>query len=238
VKGIDVSYAQGAIDWAKVKGQVDFAMLRTGYGWGEHQEDSRFSANAAGCQAQGIPFGVYHYSYALTPQEAKEEARSCLAILDNRPLQWPVAFDFEEKAQLALPPRQQLELIDAFLGEIERAGYFGMLYLSASPLERLYRAEPKRVERYALWVAHVEVEQPATTAPWGIWQHSWKGTVEGITGPVDLNTAAIDYGAVIEQAGLNRPDTADYRSLYLAKCRQMDRLVTEIQTLIQQYEGE
>lgn len=103
MKGIDVSYAQGAIDWAKVKGQVDFAMLRTGYGWGEHQEDSRFSTNAAGCQAQGIPFGVYHYSYALTPQEAKEEARSCLAILDNRPLQWPVAFDFEEKVQLALP---------------------------------------------------------------------------------------------------------------------------------------
>lgn len=35
-----------------------------------------------------------------------------------------------------------------------------------------------------------------------------------------------------------REEEPDYKSLYLAKCRQMDRLVAEIQTLIQQYEGE
>ena len=30
--GIDVSYANGRIDWNKVKPHIDFAMIRAGYG--------------------------------------------------------------------------------------------------------------------------------------------------------------------------------------------------------------
>lgn len=32
IKGIDVSEHQGNIDWAKVKGNVSFVILRAGYG--------------------------------------------------------------------------------------------------------------------------------------------------------------------------------------------------------------
>ena len=34
LKGIDVSKWQGTIDWSKVKDQVDFAIIRAGYGTG------------------------------------------------------------------------------------------------------------------------------------------------------------------------------------------------------------
>ena len=32
LKGIDVSVWQGTIDWSEVKNEIDFAILRAGYG--------------------------------------------------------------------------------------------------------------------------------------------------------------------------------------------------------------
>jgi len=39
-KGIDVSKHQGTIDWSKVKGNVDFAIIRAGYGKLISQKDA------------------------------------------------------------------------------------------------------------------------------------------------------------------------------------------------------
>ena len=63
-KGIDVSYANGTVDWAKVKAAgISFAIIRAGYG--RYQVDSQFTANIKGALAQGIPVGIYWFSYAL-----------------------------------------------------------------------------------------------------------------------------------------------------------------------------
>ena len=40
IKGIDVSYHNGTIDWRKVKQSVDFAIIRAGYG--RSKADKRF----------------------------------------------------------------------------------------------------------------------------------------------------------------------------------------------------
>ena len=72
--GIDVSYAQGRIDWTKLKGKIDFAIIRCGFG-GDYtnQDDSQWLNNVRGCKENGIPFGVYLYSYANTVEKAKSE---------------------------------------------------------------------------------------------------------------------------------------------------------------------
>ena len=77
IKGIDVSYAQGNIDWAKVKASgVSFAMIRACYGWDDDSQiDRYFRVNVQGCEAVGMPYGLYHYSYAQTPEDAEKEAR-------------------------------------------------------------------------------------------------------------------------------------------------------------------
>ena len=67
-KGIDVSVHQGYIDWSKVAGNIDFAILRIGY---EYTLDSRFTEFAAACNQYNIPFGVYIYSYAESEAEAR-----------------------------------------------------------------------------------------------------------------------------------------------------------------------
>ena len=99
--GVDVSFAQGDIDWAKAKADgVDFAILRLGYGAGG--SDRRFVANVQGCKANGIKFGVYLYSYAWNASTATSEAEWTLTVLRNAgvspsDLGLPVYYDLENQ---------------------------------------------------------------------------------------------------------------------------------------------
>lgn len=51
--GIDVSEHQGMIDWERVKPQIDFAMLRVGYG--KNHIDRQFARNAQECTRSAFP---------------------------------------------------------------------------------------------------------------------------------------------------------------------------------------
>ncbi|MBQ1355319.1 MAG: hypothetical protein IIY72_02435, partial [Solobacterium sp.] len=66
LQGIDVSYAQGEIDWAAVRNDgIEFAMIRTGYrGYetGLLHEDTRFRANMDGAVQNGLQVGVYWFA--------------------------------------------------------------------------------------------------------------------------------------------------------------------------------
>lgn len=67
IHGIDVSGFQGSIDWEAVRAsQIQFAMIRAGYG--EGTVDQEFRRNASQCNQVGLPFGVYWFSYAYTPE--------------------------------------------------------------------------------------------------------------------------------------------------------------------------
>ena len=77
-KGIDVSKWQGRIDWPLVKSDgVQFAMIRSSFGWNEGITDLLFETNYENATKVGIPVGAYHYSYARTPAEANKEADFC-----------------------------------------------------------------------------------------------------------------------------------------------------------------
>ena len=86
-KGIDVSVYQGDIDWAKAKKEIDFAILRVGYGQDiKSQDDSKWSKNVKGCIDNNIPYGVYIYSYATTVAAAKGEADHVLRLIKGKKL--------------------------------------------------------------------------------------------------------------------------------------------------------
>ena len=76
---IDVSEHQGTINWDAVKGHIDGAILRCGYGDNiASQDDKQWKRNADECTRLGIPFGVYIYSYATSDAQAKSEAEHVL----------------------------------------------------------------------------------------------------------------------------------------------------------------
>ena len=74
--GIDISSWSGDIDWKKLKESgIEFVMIREGYGASDpRQVDKRFHKNIKAAQENGIPCGVYHYSYATRVDEAIKEA--------------------------------------------------------------------------------------------------------------------------------------------------------------------
>lgn len=205
--GIDVSHWQGDIDWARVKQSgVKFAIIRMGYGKYAKQIDPAFETNYADATAVGMPVGVYWYSYAMSPEEAEMEAHACLEVLKGRSLDFPIAFDIEEAKQWKLPKEEFSAIVSTFCKTIEEAGYYSMVYSSASPLNKLLTDDARM--RYDVWVANYHVSAPKYNYAYGIWQYSGEGTVEGINGPVDLNYLYRDYPSLIHSM-LMRSKIAD-----------------------------
>jgi Lyzozyme M1 (1,4-beta-N-acetylmuramidase) len=102
-KGIDVSKWNGTIDWQKVKGSgIDFAIIREGFGVkSPNQIDEKFKYNITGAKNAGISCGAYHYSYAVSVQEAVNEAQFCLENIRGYQLAYPIAFDAEVRQEVA-----------------------------------------------------------------------------------------------------------------------------------------
>ena len=197
--GMDVSYAQGSINWEQVKAskKIEFAILRAGYGRETSQVDTQFERNYAACKRLGIPVGVYWYSYATTAAEAEQEAKVCLQTIRGKQFEYPVAFDIEEARSLP----QADALCTAFCNALEKQGYYAAIYTFKSALENNIRAAIK--SRYDIFLSHIGVQQTDYAGPYGLWQYSWTGRIPGISGDVDLDYAYKDYPAIIKAAGLN-----------------------------------
>lgn len=209
-KGIDVSKHQGRIDWKKVKSAgIEFCIIRAGYGKTESQKDERFEENYKGCKDNGIPCGVYWYSYATSVEQAKAEAKTCLSILAGRELQYPVYFDIEEKTTFSKGKATVSEIAKAFCDEIEKAGYWAGIYMSASPAAE-YLSETVR-NRYAMWIADYRYNDKAHySGQHGMWQSGSTGRVNGISGYVDMDTCYTDYPTAIaaKKNGTQQQQTA------------------------------
>lgn len=197
--GIDVSRWQGNIDWTKVK--VDFCIMQAGFGRELSQKDICFDNNYNGCKKNKIPCGAYWYSYAQSEDEARLEAKVCIETIKNKQFEYPIYYDVEEQRTLDLGREKVSAIIKAFLDELEKAGYFAGLYMSAYFLKEYVNDSIKN--RYAVWVAHHGVNKPDYTGKYGMWQKSNTGSVAGINGNVDLDECYVDYPADIKSAGLN-----------------------------------
>ena len=96
-KGIDVSDNNGDVNWQAVADAgIDFVMVACSYGkTGRHD---RFAENVNGAHAVGLQVGAYHYSYALTPEDALKEVENCKAAIEEAgvSLELPVFFDIED----------------------------------------------------------------------------------------------------------------------------------------------
>ena len=202
MRGIDISKHNGAVNWAQVKADgVQFAILRAGYGKEASQKDTQLEANYAGCKSNGVPVGVYWYSYATTPDEARKEAAVCLSVIKGKTFEYPVYFDIEEPSVLAKGKAACTAIAKTFLEAVEQAGYFVGIYSSKVHLENCITEELRA--RYAVWVAHYGVDKTTYHGQYGIWQKSSTGKVSGIRGNVDMNECYTDYPAVIRKKGLN-----------------------------------
>ena len=201
---IDVSKWQGTINWGTVKkAGVSHAMIRAGYGNSVRQTDPQFKRNAAQCIALGIDWGVYWYSYATSPEQARQEARCCLQVIKGLRPTMPVAYDIEyEPGILALSNAQRTAMVKAFLEEVEAAGYYGILYASTDFIRN--RLNWRELTQYDVWAAQYG-SACTCPLPYGIWQYSSQNPlgIPGYGNSLDCNRVYKDYPAIVQAAGLN-----------------------------------
>ena len=97
-RGIDISAHQGNINLGALKNQIDFVIIRVGYGV-SGTIDTKFKRNADLCKSLGIPFGFYWYSYALDESGAKKEAQHFIVIVWDAGLIWKMQMDIKRKTE-------------------------------------------------------------------------------------------------------------------------------------------
>ena len=190
--GIDVSEHQTAVDWEQVKeAGIDFVMIRAGYrGYteGKRFRDSYFSRHLAGARAAGLDVGVYFFSQAVTPEEAREEAEFLLAILGDDEAEMGVAFDWEyvsaDVRTGTVDGRTMTDCAIAFCETIAAAGYRPAVYFNQHQALEQYALE--ELAGYDFWLAMYTEEM---NFPYRVdmWQYTEDGTVPGIEGTVDIN---------------------------------------------------
>lgn len=96
MKGVDVSWHNKNVDWAGLRSAgIEFAIVRTGAGLSIRDD---FASTVGAAKRAGMLVGAYHYSYALTPSRAAQEAMYCRRIIDDAGfmLELPVFFDMED----------------------------------------------------------------------------------------------------------------------------------------------
>lgn len=216
MKGIDVSQWQGNIDFNAVKKSgIDFVIIRAGYGREISQKDPYFEQNYKRAKAAGLNVGVYWYSYAVSAEDATREAKMCLKAIAGKQFEYPIYFDLEEASQFAKGRAFCDNLVKAFCNEIEKAGYFAGLYCSTSYLNNYISKDVRK--RYAIWVAQYN-SKCTYGGPYGIWQYSGSGKVNGVNSECDMDIGYIDYPTIIKKAGLNGfPKSSDKIIEYTVK---------------------
>ena len=199
LRGIDVSEWQGAIDWDKVKNSgIEFAIIRTGYGRGGNQADEYYVRNVKGAKKAGIKVGLYHYSYAESPEDAVKEAEFCLRIIDNEKLDLPIYFDIEDKMSIGqLDKNTRTQMCINFCSTIEKAGYWAGVYANKNWFDNYLNYDQLKA-RYTIWLAHYEIDSPSLDCD--IWQYTSSGKVDGISGKVDMNYM---YRDLLDEIGSN-----------------------------------
>lgn len=199
LKGIDVSTYQGTINWDKVKNQIDFAIIRCGYGSDyTKQDDNQFARNVAECERLNIPFAVYLYSYATNTKMVDSEVSHALRLIGNHK-PFCVFYDMEDGSTAGLGKNNLTEFAKRFCEAVKAKGFKVGVYANQNWFRNYLDVKSLSDAGHSIWCAKYSTEQPNIAAPFDIWQYTSSGSVDGISGRVDMNNMYNDIrGAKVE----------------------------------------
>ena len=199
--GIDISTHQGDIDLEALKSQVDFVIIRVGFGV-SGTLDKRFVRNADLCKKLGIPMGFYWYSYALDVTGAEQEANHFLKAIEPYTPEYGCWFDMEDadgyKKKNGMPSSETLrDICYKFCEKVENAGYYTGVYASESWLENQLAGD--RLARFDKWTAQwpttlggkqkgLDVNADSRNDV-SLWQFTSQAKFDGYDGNLDANYA-------------------------------------------------
>lgn len=197
--GIDVSKWQGNIDWAKVaKDGVRFAILRAGSQDNNGPYvDSYFEKNYTGAKAAGLKVGAYIFTYGKTEEEQNKELNVWLTALQGKTFDYPVFVDVE--ADQLKNVSNLTNLVKRMMDILDQKGFIPGWYSYANFINSYIDANA--LKDYPLWVADYH-DSIGYKGDYMMWQYSSSGTIDGISGDVDLN---LDYSGICDDSEADEP---------------------------------
>lgn len=240
-RGIDISTWQGNVDFNKVKASgIQFLILRSSY---RQTVDGRFYGYVKAAKAAGIPIrGVYHFSYALDVEQAKQEAAFCISQLEAAGLGKDVIvfFDFEydtiTKAKAAGVTLGRAECnthTEAFCEYITDKGYRAGIYSNIDYYRNMF--DHDLLDKYVFWLADWSGE---ADYPCDFHQYTSKGVVDGIKGSVDMNYRFVNSDEKKEDVSMSysRQAVVDLARSWIGK-KESDGSYKEIIDIYNSYTG-
>lgn len=187
--GIDLCYHQGDINWREAHADgIEFIFHRDG--WGTDSIDKKFLQNVREAQDVGIKVpGVYHFIYAISLQEAIQNAVKAVenvkkAKLPTSTIIWcDLEYDTVDNAKdrgVTLTPQMQRQFAEAFCNYCLAQGYCTGIYLNADYLINVYGKDI--LDEYDVWLADLDSENDY---PCVYQQYGWHGHYKGC--PVDVD---------------------------------------------------
>lgn len=193
-KGIDVSQHQGIIDYDTVVNvaKIEWVAIRASQGT---TPDTKFKENWEGFKRLNIPRMAYHYY-----QNEIDPTAQFAAFRDQLGADWgelPITIDIEDQ----VPPLNLAELPDIYKYLELAETHFGALSViyTGNAVMAPFKNE-QSLAQHRLWLSQPHPKGVYTVpAPWtqpDILQHSWKGSLPGIVGDVDLDTMGDGVNAI------------------------------------------
>lgn len=205
-RGIDISSHQGDIDLEALRHDIDFVIIRVGFGT-KGTLDTKFKRNADLCKELGIPVGFYWYSYALDVPGAAKEAEAFLKAIEPYNPEYGCWFDMEDadgyKKKKGMPSNEVLQnMCYTFCEVVEYAGYPAGIYASESWFKK--QLSNPSLNRFEKWVAQWPTSKgkqkglsvsPDSKTGVAMWQFTSEGRFEGYSGRLDVNYAYKEFNA-------------------------------------------
>lgn len=178
-KIVDISKYQANVNYDKLIGDTALIILRAGYRGtaGGIHEDEKFKTHGGELVKRGVRFGVYFYSIAKTVEQAREEARMFYSYAkDYNPLFW--AMDTEKDSITT-------GAIVAFIDELRKLGAKKVGCYVANHLYNKYDYSSIAEQMDFTWIPRYGSTKPVHKCD--LWQYTSTGSVDGISGNVDLD---------------------------------------------------
>ncbi|MEW6734767.1 MAG: glycoside hydrolase family 25 protein [Acidobacteriota bacterium] len=182
LRGIDVSHYNGTIKFNLVKSAgIIFAFAKATEG--TSYRDAKFKDNWKAMKDAGIIRGAYHYF--IPSDDASQQASHFIETVELQPGDLPPVLDVEsagnDQQVLINGVKTWLEVVE------KQTGYKPIIYTSPS----FWNSNmTDQFGAYPLWIANYKTGAPTIPSgwtQWNFWQYSNSGSINGVTGSVDLD---------------------------------------------------
>lgn len=208
MKGFDVWYHKGSIDFAKVK-KDGFHFILPRDGWGT-EIDPKLVEYSTLARENGVDVpGVFHFIYATDITSAIQNAQKAIENVQkaNLPKSTVIWCDMEEDSIIWAREQKGVSLtiedvnrmVRAFCNHILAEGYRTGVYLDRYYLEDIYGTEI--LDEYDVWLVDIKkcLDYPCVYK-----QYSWHGRVDGCSEELDLDEYIGQYTAGTAKGGSMR----------------------------------